>query len=76
MKKACLLVLALVLTLSLAACGGKDTGTAGNDDPLNRPGGSSTTAPPTSTPAGEVPNMGDILSGNGSDTLISRYVRS
>jgi ABC-type oligopeptide transport system substrate-binding subunit len=39
MKKAFLLVLALVLTLSLAACGGKDTGTAGSDDPLNRPGG-------------------------------------
>jgi hypothetical protein len=63
LKKAILLVLALLLTLSLAACGGKDN-TSGNDDPLNRPGGTSSTQG-TSTPAGEVPDLAGVIGGTG-----------
>jgi predicted small lipoprotein YifL len=69
MKKAILLVLALVLTLSLAACGGKDNNTSGNDDPLNRPGASSTpnTTPEASAPTttGETPDLAGAIGGTG-----------
>jgi hypothetical protein len=69
MKKLVLLAFALVLALSLVACGGN-----GNDDPLNRPndtsssGGNNSTNPPASnggdtTPSGN--NGGDSNQGGG-----------
>jgi hypothetical protein len=58
MKKAITLSLVLVLALSLAACGGKDTGTGSTGGNSNTPSGSSTTTPPASqggdsTPSGD-----------------------
>jgi len=64
MKKAILLALALILALSLAACGGKDNNTSGSDDPLNRQS-SSTTTPETSTPTGNVPDLAGAIGGTG-----------
>jgi hypothetical protein len=64
MKKAILLALALVMVFTLAACGGKDNNTSGNDDPLNRPGGTSSTQG-TSTPTGNVPDLAGAIGGTG-----------
>jgi catechol 2,3-dioxygenase-like lactoylglutathione lyase family enzyme len=63
MKKTFLLVLALVLVLSLAACGGKDNG--GNNDPLNRDDGKTSSTAGTNTPAGNVPDLAGAIGGTG-----------
>jgi hypothetical protein len=68
MKKAILLALALVMVFALAACGGKDNNTSGNDDPLNRPvntGNTQGAGDATSTPAGNVPDWGAAIGGTG-----------
>jgi predicted small secreted protein/predicted lactoylglutathione lyase len=68
MKKTILLILALVLTLSLAACGSKDTpsGTGNStDDPLNRPSSSTSTTTPETPTQGNVPDVGSLIGGNG-----------
>jgi len=60
MKKLFFLVLALVLVLSLAACGGKndsDSTSSGNDD-------NSTTMPPTSQSETEEPSVSSDVSGD------------
>jgi predicted small lipoprotein YifL len=65
MKKAILLALALVMVFALAACGGKDNNTGGSDDPLNRPGETSSTpaaTPDNSNPADETPAVNPDLS--------------
>jgi predicted small secreted protein len=56
MKKAILLILALVLVLSLAACGGKDTGSTGSSSTTppasNNGNGNSETTQSDNTPSG------------------------
>ena len=65
MKKAILLALALVMVFALAACGGKDNSTNSNDDPLNRPGGSTSTTTPETSVQGEVPDLAGAIGGTG-----------
>ncbi|MDR1464299.1 MAG: hypothetical protein LBJ11_03220 [Oscillospiraceae bacterium] len=62
MKKAFLLVLALVLALSLAACGGKDNTDSGtlNRDDGNTPG----TSQGGTTNPGSVPDLSALMGGN------------
>jgi hypothetical protein len=60
MKKSYLLILALVLALSLAACGGKD----GGDDLLNRPAstsGQSDTDSTDNNPSGNTPDIAGAI---------------
>jgi hypothetical protein len=80
MKKAILLILAPMLALSLAACGGgndapaESAGNQGGDTPLTRDDtGAAGTAVPSGEDNAQDIDMGAIFSGNGGDTLISSY---
>jgi hypothetical protein len=83
MKRAITLMTALILTLSLVACGGtgndsNDGATTNDSAPLTREGSSETSTPPSTSAlsggdAAQNLDMSAILSGNGGDALISGY---